>query len=492
MPMKIPYQIPFHYLVIAIAAIIIIITVATLMSGENETDTTPPELEVITEILTAYEGETVTIEINFSDNVAVTYAKVFYKNINDKDFIDASIIEKTFNLSLPLDSDDDWEFYVIINDAAGNGPVGMPSINGDITYPIIVLEKNDDETTDNETYRRFVFVEECSSVSCSNCPDVADSLHELKDEGIDFYYVTLVAEDTEAKKRINDYNVDAYPTVLVDGGYKAFRGRKDKDIYQASIIASLNREVPDIIVKLDAENKSSEISIDTTIINNENTAYSGTLKVYLVEIVSTTLQDYKSKPYSHDFLEFAIDKEITIKAKSNTTESITISTDIFDPDNLLIYAVVFSNDKYESYLDDEKEYPFDAYYVDGCAGTQVVEGGNLPPNVGITKPAPGTIYLRGTEKEFGIGNISFHPQKPIIFGRMTFTFEASDEESSIEKVDFYIDETLVKSFKQGPYEYEYRNEKIFKWQHTIKVIAYDSEGKSSSAEREIIAITAKA
>ncbi len=484
--MKLPFQIEFPYLILAIAAIIIIITAATILSSDESDDTTPPELSIDQKIYVTNGNENITINVTFSDNVKVTVAKIFYKKVTDQEFKSASIINGTYTLYIPYDDGIDWEFYVLVNDAAGNGPVVSD------TYSIIVSDHNNDNNT-NETYQRFVFVEECSSVTCSNCPDVANSLHELSDEGLKFYYVTLIDDSnsdtqTEAEKRINQYNVDGYPTVLIDGGYYAYRGRKDENVYETAIRASLEREVPDIEVFLDAQNSTTGVTINVKITNNQSTSYSGSLKVYLAEIKSTTLQDIDGNPYSHAFLEFAINQDISIAPKSNITK--TKSFDVDDPENLVIYAVVFSNEKHEKYYDeDNKEYPFNAYYVDGCAGTQVIQGGNTPPSVAIITPAPGAIYTRGKERELKIFNFSYHPSKPIVIGKMTFTFEASDDETSIQKVELYLDDTLVKNFTTTPYEYAYKNDKLFQWKHTIKVIAYDSEGKTASAQRDFIAIT---
>ena len=494
MRMKLPFQIEFPHLILAIAAIIIVVTAATLLSSDEEKDTTPPKLSIDQKIYVTDGDETITINATFSDNVKVTVAKIFYKKITDQDFKSGSIINGSYELYIPYDEGIDWEFYVIVNDAAGNGPVGDPSIDGSDTYEIIVVDRNDNDNSNNETYNRFVFVEECSAVACSNCPAVSDSIHELSEEGINFYYVTLISDsksetETKPEKRMEEYNVTAYPTVLIDGGYFAYQGAKKENVYETAIRASLERDVPDIEVFLEAENKSSGITIDVTIINNQDSSYSGNLKVYLAEIVSSTLQDSHGDPYSHAFLEFAINQDITISAKSNITKSKSYDKGTFDEENLLVYAVVFSDEKHEKFLDDDKEIAFDAYYVDGCAGTQVVEGGNLPPSVAIITPAPGIIYFLGNEKEIKFGNFSLHPQKTVIIGKMTFTFEASDTETSISYVELYIDDVLVKNFTKEPYKYDYKNTKFFKWQHTIKVIAYDSEGKTASAERDIFAIT---
>ena len=91
-------------------------------------------------------------------------------------------------------------------------------------------------------------------------------IHELADEGIKFYYVTLVDNgkgrisdgetDNDAEDRIYEYNIKAYPTVLIDGGNYAYLGGKEKNVYKAAILSSLEREVPDIEIFVSAESKT--------------------------------------------------------------------------------------------------------------------------------------------------------------------------------------------------------------------------------------------
>lgn len=481
------HKLPFHYLVIIVAAIIILI--AALFIVTNEIDETAPILEVITKDISTYEGDVITIEVNFSDNDKVSYAKIFYKRVIDANFSSKSIINKTANISIPEGSGEDWEYYVIINDPSGNGPIGDPSINGSETYDILVLKK-DDGTNESDEYQRYVFIEECSYESCSNCPDVSDSLHKLYESGkYNFHYVTLVEEDTDASNRMQEYNVEAYPVVFVDGGYQVFLGTKDKATYQNAIDDAFERETPNIKINLTAEYDETDkkIDINVQIINDENSEYKGKLKVYLAEIVSTSYQDSDGNQYNHAFLEFAINKDVTISANSDKTETKTIDGNIFDPENLLVYAVVFSNEKHEKYQDQEK-YLFNAYYVDACAGVQVVEGGNLPPHISIQHPESGKVYFRENKIKLLDG---LTLQQSILIGQCTFTANASDNDG-IEKVELYIDDILIENFTSEPYEFTYKNSELIKLKHTIMFKAYDTKGKEASASLDILAFTLKA
>jgi hypothetical protein len=384
---------------------------------------------------------------------------------------------------------------VVINDPAGNGPVGDPSVNGSKTYTIDVLLKGyGEDNTSNTGYKRSVFIEEFSTESCYNCPEVAKSLHELFDEYLNgtyqFHYVTIIGDDSGAdtRSRIQGYNVNAYPVVFVDGGYETLLGRKEKLAYADAIQTAAERITPDIIINLTASyiEADDQIQLEIEIYNNESISYNGRLRVYLAEVRSTKYQDSDGDPYQNAFLEFAINKDVSILANEEITETKTLSSDTFDPENLMVYAVIFSNEVYQTYQDvGEETYPFDAYYVDGCVGVQVVEGGNLPPTINIDFPKDGKVYFFGRQIKL-LDSFTFN--KTFLIGRCNFTATASDNDG-IDKVELYIDGVLTETFTNGSYEFTYTNSQIFKFQHTVSFVAYDTKGKSASSTLDIFALT---
>jgi len=488
-------SLPLHYVLIAIATIIILITAGILIFG-LETDDVAPSLEVLTKDTTVYEGEEVTIEVNFSDNDKISSAFLFYKKVSDENFTKISIKNKTATISIPSGSGDDFEYFVTVNDPAKNGPTGDPSINGSKTYTIDVLRKDDggDGSSGNSGYKRAIFVEEFSTESCKNCPEVAESLHELFDQyengTYQFHYVTIIGDNTNAdtKSRIQGYNVTGYPVVFVDGGYETLYGRKEKLAYADAIQTASERTTPDISINLTASyiEADSEIQLEIEVYNNESTAYNGRLRVYLAEVLSTKYQDSDGETYKNAFLEFAINKDITVSANSQQTETKTLSSDDFDPENLMVYAVIFSKTPHQTYQDvDEQINQYTSYYVDGCVGVQVVEGGNLPPSINIDFPKDGKVYFFGRQINL-LDSLTFN--KTFLFGRCTFTAKASDNDG-IEKVELYIDGTLTQNYTAEPYEYTYTNSRIFQFQHTIRFVAYDTKGKSASSTLDIFALT---
>jgi len=279
--------------------------------------------------------------------------------------------------------------------------------------------------------------------------------------------------------------------VFVDGGYEVILGKKATATYEDAIQSALERTTPDIRINLTAtfDETDNETDLSIKISNNESNEYKGKLKVYLAEIVSKNYQDANSEQYRHAFLEFAINKDITISSNGEITEIKTLDAKSFDPENLLIYAVVFSNDKTEKYQNpDESKYPFNAYYVDACSGVQVVEGGNLPPSIGIQHPENGKIYFRGRKINF-LNSLTL--QQTLLIGQCNFTVSASDNDG-IDKIELYIDDELTKTFNSATVEYNYKNSKILSFKHTIKFTAYDTKGKSASASLDIQAFTLKA
>jgi len=102
--------------------------------------------------------------------------------------------------------------------------------------------------------------------------------------------------------------------------------------------------------------------------------------------------------------------------------------------------------------------------------------GTSSVNVTITKPLNHMLYLNDVPHKF-IG-------PTIVFGAITITANATST-AGIKNVTFYIDGTPVKNFTTGPYSYLW-DSNVKGLRHTIKVVAYDNNGKNGSAEINII------
>ena len=101
---------------------------------------------------------------------------------------------------------------------------------------------------------------------------------------------------------------------------------------------------------------------------------------------------------------------------------------------------------------------------------------NIAPTIIILKPYKG-LYI------FNKKILPRYILLTKIIGSITIEVEALDEDSGIEKVEFYINNKIVGSDTTYPYTYFWTNGflKIFHI-YFIKVIAYDLDGKTSTAK----------
>ena len=457
------------------------------MDHDEDDDSIPPEITSITGDMSGLAGQPKTISVMFSDNTGVTSAELFYRSASTIHWSSKSILSGNATIVLPTDSVEDIFYYILIDDAAGNGPVGDPSIDGSQYYVITISNGTDGDNDDgndngdgtNQTYTRFAFLElPKPKISCSECPKIAAMVDELYDSGdYPFYYVTLPEENDKAAARIKEYNVWGYPTIYLDGGYDLIVGSNtQKSVIGDKILSSVARDRSNLSVTVTAERKdnSSEITLTILIDNYESELYTGQLRVYLTEIISTTGQG--NSPTRFSFIEFLIDEEIQVPANDNTSQTQIEDISEFDVENLMIFAVVFNEETHIGYSQPPDKNQFNAHYVDAVDATTVVKDGNLPPEVGIQTPAAKYVYRFGKQirKSFS-GNT-------ILLGRITLVAYASDD-SKIEKVEFYVDGTLMKTVTNEPYEWLWHQFVIGK--KTIIVKAFDDEGKTASATIDV-------
>ncbi len=373
--------------------------------------------------------------------------------------------------------------------------------NGDSTAsPVFSFtteaETTDDDNDDDQQYPHTVFIELGAAGWSENCPATGEILHEMYlSDDYRFYYVSMVYDENDKAEQhlIEDYNIHDFPTTYIDGGYYVLDETEDikldKSDFEDKISAATSRNVPNLNIEVDADwdNKTEEFETTVFIENNEDEKYEGRLKVYLVEKISRWY-NYDGVPYSFGFLDYIIDKDVTIPAGKSISDSKLWPASDLDPDNLMVIAVVFNSkpikkDSNPSNLD--HYHPFDAYYADATAAASVVEGGNLPPQVGIEYPKKLRINLFGNAKR-----MTPFWKNTILIGKTTVKTYVSDD-SKVEKVEFYIDDDLKETVTQEPYEWTFRKVSLIKHlvrRHTITVTAYDDEGKTASASIDVIAI----
>ena len=452
-------------------------------------DTTPPSIDSITGNTGGTTGRITSIAVSFSDDEEVTEATIFFKSANDETWTVASILSGSFNIEIPSSSDEDWYYYITVNDAAGNGPIGDPSTDGSMYYIITVTEVV-------EELNHTVFIEEATGETCVYCPGVSELVHDLYNSGeYNFQYVSMVVEHEKANKRLqDDYNNVGQPTLYIDGGFKVILGGgKEKEDVDASkfteaIRTAEQRSVPAIkvTVETDYENGSGEFVTNVVVKSYEEGTYNGTLKVYLAEIISRW--NYKNgKPIYHGFIDFIINEEISVEAGEEISKSEKWDLSGLDPENLIVAAVVFSSKSEVRYsfpngLTEETKMPFNAYFADAADGTTLISGGNLPPTVGFSNPVEGMFHV------FGKPLFKTILKGTRLIGKTNIVADAHDD-GAIEKVEFYVNGNLVLTDDEAPYEYTLKKMGLFKSiffrKHTIKVIAYDDTGKTATDQLEV-------
>jgi hypothetical protein len=95
-------------------------------------------------------------------------------------------------------------------------------------------------------------------------------------------------------------------------------------------------------------------------------------------------------------------------------------------------------------------------------------------NVTITRPLENSFYLRNFRL------LQRLPGNTIIYGPITIKASVTVTNTSVDRVDFYIDEKLKKSDDTAPYTYRWAPLRSFK--HTITVKAYDTNGHFATDE----------
>lgn len=96
-----------------------------------------------------------------------------------------------------------------------------------------------------------------------------------------------------------------------------------------------------------------------------------------------------------------------------------------------------------------------------------------PPYVSITFPYPGFLYIenRAVMKFF----------TTFIIGTIGVSVKATDNQSGVNRVEFYLEGVLKANVTKAPYIWKW-SEHGFLFPYTLKVIAYDNAGNHNSTE----------
>lgn len=97
-----------------------------------------------------------------------------------------------------------------------------------------------------------------------------------------------------------------------------------------------------------------------------------------------------------------------------------------------------------------------------------------PPVVKITAPEQKFLYINF----FGIFPLKIKFFTTFIIGKIEFSVDATDNQSGIKKVEFYVDDQLKATGTTAPYNWMWSDRVLF-FPYTIKVIAYDNGGNQN-------------
>jgi len=247
-----------------------------------------------------------------------------------------------------------------------------------------ITQNNDmpDNSTPSADPAHTVFCEFAVISDLENCPETAELLQNIYDSGeYDFKYITYVTDQhTEATNWfIDQYKIAGYPTCIFDGGYDVlYKSPISQDAYENKIYISSYRNVHDLDVVVNtrwAEDCCSQkLNMDITVTNNEDTKYTGILKVYIVERNSrwTYQIEEEIKPYQFAFLDLAMDENIVVPAGETVTfpapQWVPFIGGVVDAGNLFAIAVISNKNPYSGYSDPPyNENEFSSHAVDEVA-----------------------------------------------------------------------------------------------------------------------------
>jgi hypothetical protein len=117
----------------------------------------------------------------------------------------------------------------------------------------------------------------------------------------------------------------------------------------------------------------------------------------------------------------------------------------------------------------------DGWYIDNVSIPGLFQDNN-PPSVSIVKPENAFYFF--DEK---IRNFLLPLRTPLIIGKITLEAKATDQESGINKVEFYVCGKLIGNDTLTPYTYQWKsNRPRILHLFMIKVVAYDNVGNTDT------------
>ncbi len=178
----------------------------------------------------------------------------------------------------------------------------------------------------------------------------------------------------------DEVRIGAYPTVPQQVSY-----------YKGAINSCANRAVDDIDVDVSVDwLGNATLNVQVSVKNNEVFEYTGRIRVYVTEIVSSMgWNDSWGNPYTFAFLDYAFNEDISVGGGKTWEGSTTWDGNLHNDghgddfggitlDNVMVIAAVFNSEWHQGYADPPSGCPFDAYYVDETAGAWINQAPKIP------------------------------------------------------------------------------------------------------------------
>ncbi len=264
--------------------------------------------------------------------------------------------------------------------------LGAAALNSDI-------EESDSDIVDykltssgSRDFTHTVLAEYMTATWCGYCKWAHGALKNIYASGdYPFYYVSFVTDKNPGvcNLRKAELNCPGYPDVYFDGGYRVEIGgyTGSEADYRVTIPACGNRAVYDVDVNLNVTwLGGTNMQINASVDNNEDSTYDGTIRVYITEIISSmNWRDTAQQLYTFPLLDYAFKDDgtgniISISAGGTWSDSTTWDGTAhgfssITRDNIMVIAAVFNDDWHQGYAYPPSNNPFDAYYVDETIGT---------------------------------------------------------------------------------------------------------------------------
>jgi len=252
---------------------------------------------------------------------------------------------------------------------SGFGAVALDSDVKEFEYETVDLKNTGDG---NRDYTHIVLVEAGMRKGCPSCPATNSAWKSIYAGGnYDFEYVSLIYQQNQkAYQRFYSFNPKYVPTSYWDGGEYVYVGT-NSNTFKNYLDASGSRSVPDLVGEVNAMwLGDAKIDISISVENNDNNDYPGTLRVYVVELISRW-SDYNNQPYGHALLDFPWEQSIDINSgdtfeDSKVWDGAAAGYPDITSDNIQVILAVFDDEPHQSYSDPPSGNPFWAYYSDEC------------------------------------------------------------------------------------------------------------------------------